>query len=77
MRAFVLAAALGACWIVSVSCAQEVVREQDDEAQAAMTDFEDDARCVAQGAREGSSAYKACREALDGEHKHRWFWTGP
>ena len=72
MRAFVLATVLGTCWIVSVGCAHEVVREQDNVAQAAMTDFKDDARCAGQGLREGSNAYGLCRKALVREHDRGW-----
>jgi len=77
MRAFFLAVAFGGCWLMSVGCAPESVRVQDNEAQAAMNDFQDDARCRGQGLQEGSSAYGACREALDGEHQSSWIFAGP
>ena len=72
MHAFVLAIALGACWVVSVGCAPESMHEQDYVASAALTAYEDDARCRGRGLHEGSNAYTLCRKALVREHDHGW-----
>lgn len=70
MRAFVLATALCACWVVSVGCVPESMHEQDYVARAALTAYQDDARCRGRGLHEGSNVYGLCRKALAREHDH-------